>query len=279
MKARRLSPSTQKIYKKEFSDFRKYCNGADLRNIQRDLITSYLVSLYDLGCSNSKVNQAINAIKFWNEKVLGKKRSTYFVKRPRRKKFLPLILTHEKMQDLISKTRNIKHRALLHLAYHHGLRISEVQKITLMDVKGKCKHPQLIVRESKHGKTRIVSLNEKTLALLRLYYRSFRPKQYLFEGEKKNEQYSKTSMRRVLDKSCRRVGIKDRFRFHDLRHNFITHALQAGTNIYHLAKFVGHSDPRTIVKTYAHLLPEDVVIHLPETETPTKVIEMSRKAS
>jgi len=70
--------------------------------------------------------------------------------------------------------------------------------------------------------------------------------------------------------------ISGRFRFHDLRHNFITHALIAGTNIYHLSKFVGHADPRTIVKTYAHLLPQDLVIRLPETEPETKIIQLKK---
>lgn len=278
MQARKLSPHTQQIYKKEFADFRKYANGADLRNINRDLITEYLARLYAMGYSNSKVNQAINAIKFWNEKVLGKRRQTYFIKRPYRDKVIPNIITPQRMQQLISRTRNLKHRALLHLVYHHGLRISEVQKLTLMCVKGKCQNPHLIIKQSKHGKSRIANLNRETLELLREYYLQFKPRNYLFEGEKKNETYSKTSMRRVLKKACRRVGIKERFRFHDLRHNFITHALQAGTNIYHLSQFVGCGVP-TIIKTYAHLLPEDIIINLPETKTETKVMTIQRKAS
>ena len=276
MTANKLAPNTKKIYRKEFADFRRYCNGADLRNINRDLITGYLARLYDVGCSDSKVNQAINAIKFWNEKVLGKKRQTYFIKRPFRDKFIPQIISPEQMQQLINNTRNLKHRTLLHLTYHHGLRISEVQKITIMDIKGKLDPPQLIIRKSKHGRSRVIALNETSLKLMRGYYREYKPKYYLFEGEKENEMYSKTSIRRVLEKALKRENIEGRFRVHDLRHNFITHALMAGTNIYHLAKFVGHADPRTIVKTYAHLLPQDLVIRLPKTEPETKVIQLKK---
>ena len=276
MKANNLAETTKKIYRKEFADFRVYCNGADLRNINRDLITGYLARLYDMGCSDSKVNQVINAIKFWNEKVLGKKRQTYFIKRPFRDKFIPQIISPEQVQQLINNTRNIKHRTLLHLAYHHGLRISEVQKITIMDIKGKLDPPQLIIRKSKHGRSRVISLNETSLELMREYYRAKKPGLFLFEGEKENEMYSRTSMRRVLEKALKREKIAGRFRFHDLRHNFITHALMAGTNIYHLAKFVGHADPRTIVKTYAHLLPQDLVIRLPETEPETKIIQLKK---
>lgn|GEM_PF-6794347 len=273
MKAHKLAPNTKQIYRKEFADFRKYCNGADLRNVNRDLITGYLALLYDTGYSDSKVNQAINAIKFWNEKVLGKRRQTYFIKRPYRDKIIPNIINPEQMQQLINNTRNIKHRAMLHLTYHHGLRITEVQKMTIMDVRGKCKNPHLIICESKHGKSRIASLNENTLELLREYYKQYKPRQFLFEGEKENARYSKTSMRRVLEKACKREGIEGRFRFHDLRHNFITHTLQAGTSIYHLSQFVG-CGVRTIVKTYAHLVPEDITIHLPHTQLRQKVIRM-----
>ena len=278
MKANKLAENTKKIYRKEFSDFREFCNGADLRNVNRDLIISYLARLYDSGCSDSKVNQSINAIKFWNEKVLGKKRQTYFIKRPYRDKVIPNIITPEQMQALINNTRYLKHQTMLHLTYHHGLRISEVQKMMILDIRGKCEHPHFIIRESKHGKSRIISANEKSLELMRKYYLQHKPKpgQFLFEGEKGNRMYSKTSMRRVLEKAINREGIEGRFRFHDLRHNFITHALQAGTNIYHLAKFVGHADVRTIVKTYAHLLPQDIVINLPELrhEPGTKIIRM-----
>jgi integrase/recombinase XerD len=273
MTAHKLADNTKQVYRKEFADFRKYAAGSDLRNVNRDLITSYLARLYDMGYSDSKINQAINAIKFWNEKVLGKKRQTYFIKRPYRDKIIPNIVTPEKMQALINNTRNMKHRTLLHLVYHHGLRISEVQKLTLMNVRTKCENPHLIIRESKHGKSRIASLNETSLELLRIYYRKERPRNFLFEGEKENEMYSKTSMRRVLGKACKREGIDGRFRFHDLRHNFITHALQAGTSIYHLSQFVG-CGVRTIVKTYAHLLPGDIQILLPDVKTESKIIRL-----
>lgn len=272
MKARKLSPKTQVIYKKEFADFRKFCNGADLRNIQRDVITEYLARLYEMGYSDSKVNQAVNAIKFWYEKVLGKRRQFYFIKRPYRDKVIPNIITPEKMQALINNTKNIKHRTLLHLVYNHGLRISEVQNLQIMDVRGKCEHPHLIIRKSKHSKSRTARLRTP-LELLRYYYRQCRPCNYLFEGEKQNAMYSKPSMRRVLEKACKREGIEGRFRFHDLRHNFITHALQAGTDIYHLSEFVG-CGVRTIVKTYAHLLPHDIQITLPETQHDPKIIRL-----
>lgn len=277
MIARKLSPKTQVIYKKEFADFRKFCNGADLRNLNRDLIMEYLARLYSMGYSDSKVNQAINAIKFWNEKVLGRRRQFYFIKRPYRDKVIPNIITPEKMRNMIYNTRNLKHLALLHLTYHHGLRISEIQKMTIMDVRGKCENPHIVIRESKHGKSRIASLNKNSLELLREYYGEYKPKQFLFEGEKQNKQYSKTSMRRVLEKACKRERIEGRFRFHDLRHNFITHALQAGTNIYHLSEFVG-CGVRTIVKTYAHLLPQDIKIYLPGDHSKSKIVHLYKTA-
>lgn len=87
-----MAENTQKVYLGEFKQFVEHFKGEDYRYISHDRIVEYLARLYDAGYSPSKVNQAINAIKFYKEKLLGQKRQTYFLKRPRSKKFLPTIL-------------------------------------------------------------------------------------------------------------------------------------------------------------------------------------------
>ncbi len=276
MNARRLAESTKTAYTNEFKAYQRFFRGEDLRYISRDDIIRYISYLYDLGYSGSKVNQAINAIKFWKEKCLGQKRETYFIKRPWREKFVPLIISYDKMISLIDNTRNLKHRAILHTIYHNGLRISELLNLTLMDVRTRCDNPQLIIRNSKHNRTRIIMLTPDNVELLQLYYRKYKPKNWLFEGEKGNCRYSKTSVARILQKACKRENIKERFRVHDLRHNFATHSLQLGTNIHHLARHLGHASVKTTESTYSHLLPEQISIVRPQLRGHKKVIHITR---
>lgn len=47
------------------------------------------------------------------------------------------------------------------------------------------------------------------------------------------------------------------FRFHDLRHTFATRLVQAGVDLYKVAKLLGHKDIR-MTQRYAHHYPESL---------------------
>lgn len=51
------------------------------------------------------------------------------------------------------------------------------------------------------------------------------------------------------------AGVR-RIRVHDLRHTYVSLALQAGVNIRVISELVGHSDIRITLGTYAHVMPE-----------------------
>lgn len=274
MQAARLAPSTISVYLTEFKQYCVYFKERDIRYIKRDSILEYMKRLYDSGYSGSKVNQAINAIKFYKEKVLGEKKNTYFIKRPRQDKFIPTILPFETIQRIINAPSNLKHRTILFCIYHSALRISEAINLSLMDFRSKQKNPQLIIRKSKHRHSRIIPITEECVDLVRQYYLQYRPKTYLFEGAIKNKKISETTIRNILDKACRKCEIKENLRVHDLRHNFVTHCLQRGTSLHHISKFIGHKSTQTTEKYYAHLMPEDLVIIRPQADNPLQYLKV-----
>ena len=276
---RPMARSTQAVYLSEFKRFIKYFKGEDYRYISHDRIVEYLASLYDARYSPSKVNQAINAIKFYKEKVLGQKRQTYFLKRPHRKKFLPTILSQEHMFAVVDSPSNLKHRTLLFTIYDNGLRISELINLRLQDVITKTTDPHIIIRDSKYGSTRTLYLSEECVERIKAYYRLFRPQVYLFEGAMAREPISDTTIANVLKATLRKNGVKRRFRVHDLRHNFATHCLINGTDIYHLSQFLGHRSVSTTEKYYAHLLPNQVTIRRAQTAKEGKVVTMERRVA
>ena len=60
----------------------------------------------------------------------------------------------------------------------------------------------------------------------------------------------------ALTRACKLVGCK-RLTHHDLRHYFVTKCLQAGVDVFTLAKWVGHRDNgRLLLKVYSHLQAE-----------------------
>jgi integrase len=55
----------------------------------------------------------------------------------------------------------------------------------------------------------------------------------------------------------KKAGLPETIRFHDLRHTFVSRALQAGANPRAVSEIVGHYDPGFTLKRYAHALPQD----------------------
>lgn len=276
---RPMAINTQKVYKAEFKQFIDYFKGHDYRYISHDKIAEYLARLYDTGYSPSKVNQAINAIKFYKEKVLGQKRQTYFIKRPRSKKFLPTILSQQQMFDVVNSPRNLKHSTLLFTIYDNGLRISEIINLKLADVITKTEFPHIIIRDSKYNNSRTLYISEECVTRLKAYYRQFKPLVYLFEGAVSGEPISDTTISNVLKDALKRNRVIKRFRVHDLRHNFATHCLLNGTDIYQLSLFLGHKSVSTTEKYYAHLLPNQITIHRAQPVKDVRIIQIDRKVA
>ena len=97
----------------------------------------------------------------------------------------------------------------------------------------------------KGKKCRYSLLSPKLLEELRLYFREYRPKKWLFEGETPGVQYSASALVKVLKEAAQRAGIKHRVHVHMLRHSFATHLLEQGTDLHTIQELLGHNDIKT----------------------------------
>jgi integrase/recombinase XerD len=111
---------------------------------------------------------------------------------------------------MIQATENLKHRSMICLAYAGGLRVSEIVNLKLMDIDSK--RMVMTLRQAKGKKDRQVMLSDKLLVLLRTYFKEYKPKQWLFEGQY-GDQYSTRSVQEVYSRPRRRQvsGKKGRF--------------------------------------------------------------------
>jgi len=235
-----------------------------LLKIERDLSTSldtitiarfkdYLHNrIINEGISVASINQTISAFKILQVDVLGRTWEQFKIKRPRREKKLPVVLSVGEVEKLIAVTQNIKHRALLALAYSAGLRRQEILQIKPTDIDSARK--QVHVVQGKGKKDRYSILSPKALDLLRIYYKIQRPKTFLFESQgRKGVQLSDRTLLCIVKNSAAKAGIKKRVSFHTLRHCFATHLLEKGVNIRIIQEFMGHVSLKTTT-VYLHLV-------------------------
>jgi integrase/recombinase XerD len=76
----------------------------------------------------------------------------------------------------------------------------------------------------------MIPISEQIVDMLREYYKLYRPLEWLFEGQTRGEQYTASSLEKVLKKAIEDAGIKKPVTLHWLRHSYATHLLESGTD-------------------------------------------------
>jgi len=246
----RYSQNTIDSYTYMFREFINYYADKELTDITEEEIVLYLQYLVTKRkVSTSYQNQAINAIKFYYERVMGGRRKVYLIERPREEKFLPEVLSQEEVTALLNATDNLKHKAILMTIYSGGLRVSEAVNLKIKDIDSN--RMQIRVSQSKGKKDRYTLLSKKALEILRKYVSEYKPKEWLFEGLD-GEEYSRRTITEILRKSVEKTGIKKHVTVHTLRHSFATHLLEAGTDLRYIQNLLGHENTKT-TEIYTHI--------------------------
>ncbi len=244
------SENTVRVYSSAFEQFCNYYKDLPLENISQDQITKYMQHLViDRKVSSSYHNQAINAIKFYFERVLNGDRKIYLLDRPRKEQKLPVVLNQEEVKQLLKCIDNLKHKALVMLVYSSGLRLSEIVGLKIKDLDSV--QMQIRVQQGKGKKDRVTILSERVLEILRRYFQQYQPKEWLFEGAD-GGQYSKRSAQQIVKDAARKAGIKKKISIHTLRHSFGTHLLESGTNLRYIQSLLGHESIKT-TEIYTHI--------------------------
>jgi len=250
LKELRYSVNTQNVYTDLFEEFINYYPDKAADEITEEEIISFLRYLVnERKISTSYQNQSINAIKFYYERVLGGKRKIYLIKRPRKENQLPEVLSEEEISSILKSIQNLKHKALIMTIYSGGLRISELIKLKIKDIDSD--RMQIRIQQSKGKKDRYTLLSKKTLLILRQYFKEYKPKEWLFEGEN-GGQYTDSSIYSIFKKALAAANIKKKVSIHSLRHSFATHLLENGTDLRYIQSLLGHSSSKT-TEIYTHI--------------------------
>jgi integrase/recombinase XerD len=236
------SPRTRDNYLSHIKPFLESLNNKQIIHCNSSDFQSYLDN-YKF-TSISQQNQVINAIRFLYKEILNKKYDKVSFKRPRSEKKLPKVIDSEFILSKLNLIENPKHKTILTLTYSVGLRVSEIINLKIEDIDSK--RMIIHIKNAKGRKDRIVPLSQIVLELLREYWRNFKPKVYLFNGQN-SLKYSIGSCQKIYKKY-----IDDKSSIHTLRHSSFTNLLESGTDLRIIQKIAGHSSSKT-TEIYTHV--------------------------
>ena len=254
LKIRKYSQKTIRAYMHYNSEFLDF-TGKSPENVGNEDVKNYLLYLIEeKDASASTLNIAINALKFYYGKIL-KRDFIYSVKRPKKDKKLPVVLSRNEVSKLFSVIENPKHRLILMLTYSSGLRVSEVVKLKPGDIDMERK--LIYIRGGKGRKDRYTILADVVINELRNYMETYKPEKWLFYGRDKDSHISTRTVQKIFDNAAKKAGIKKDATVHSLRHSFATHLLESGVDLRYIQELLGHKSSKT-TEIYTHVSNRDL---------------------
>jgi len=245
-----ITPKTQKKYLREVTNLSNYF-GKSPEQLGEEEVKEYLLHLLeDRKLSRGTYKNYAAGIKFLYTTTLNRPEVVEKIRYPKALKKLPVVLDLAEVKALLSVTENLKHRALLTITYSAGLRANEAACLRVTDIDSK--RMMVRVQQGKGGKDRYSILSQTALELLRRYWRQYRPKEWLFEGQQEGTHICYTAMRNIFFEAKKRAGITKPISLHTLRHSFATHLIEAGTSLHHVQLLLGHRSPTTTT-VYLHV--------------------------
>jgi site-specific recombinase XerD len=253
----RYSLRTFDAYLNAFVNYAKHIGLDKVAEASNNDVRSYLATLSAQKISDSMLNTYVSALKFYYEKVLRQhKIDTKDIKRPRKGRHLPTILSIEEISRMIEVADNLKHRTIIYTLYSSGMRLNEILSLKIEDMWWD--RDQIMVRGGKGKKDRVVPFSNVLKQLLLLYYEEYKPIYWLFEGQDRKHQYTASSMQKVIKSLKTKAKISKKVTAHTIRHCFATHLLEGGTDIRYIQELLGHKDIKTTL-IYTHVTNDSIM--------------------
>lgn len=221
--------------------------------INEDDVKLYLSKQFE-NSSSSSIIIFLSAIKYAFSSLL-KNDITKNIKRPKREKKHPTVLTKDEIKKLIDSLDTQKSRLMVSMMYACGLRVSELINLKIKDLEFDEKIGY--VRQGKGKKDRLFNIPKFLSEDLKEQAESQKNKnsEFLFSGPK--GKLSSRNLQKIVSSAAKRAGIKKDVHCHTLRHSFATHLLESGTDIRKIQELLGHSNLAT-TQIYTHISTEEL---------------------
>jgi site-specific recombinase XerD len=150
-------------------------------------------------------------------------------------------LTQDELKRLVAVVKDKRDRAIILLAYRHGLRASEIGLLQRTDLD--LKQGRVKIHRLKGSISGVYSMQPDVIKLMRSYLRDRTDSSpYLFISNR-----NVPIDRRTLWYLMQRYGTmaklpKEKQKFHILKHSIATHLLDAGADLSFVKDWLGHAN-------------------------------------
>lgn len=159
----------------------------------------------------------------------------------------------EAMKAALVRNRD---KLLFALGINSALRVSDLLKLTVGDVRGK---ETLTMRETKTNKSKEFALNNSIQKAVKAFVPAdAKDTDYLFpQLRNKEKPMSRVQAYKVLNEAAQAAGIDGQIGTHTMRKTFAYHAYKAGVDLALLQKILNHSSQAETLR-YIGIVQEDI---------------------
>ena len=192
------------------------------------------------------VENHVAALRFLFIHTLHRHEFRRFLPYPRVRRKLPKILSRDEVARLIDASSSLFERALLMVLYGTGMRRSEIARLKLADIDSQ----RMVIRveQGKGQKDRYVMLSPRLLEILREWWRSQKPKRWLFPSDIPGRHITRYAVEQACQEAHRASRLSKPVTPHSLRHAFAVHLLEQGTDIRRIQLLLGHRSLATTAR-------------------------------
>ncbi len=253
-----FAEKTQEAYLRAVRQLAAYCKKPPDQISEDDLRGYFLYLKNEKGVSQSTSRVALSGIKFFYLNTLRKEWPALDLIRIPPERKLPVVLSVDEVRRILTQVHRPKYKVCLTTIYSCGLRLREGVTLETGNIDGERK--QLQIRKAKGGKDRYVPLPERTLEMLRDFWRAHRHPLYIFPAKtplgippsSARKTMCPHGVRRALLAALEESGIQKHATVHTLRHSYATHLLEAGINLRVIQAYLGHSSIQSTL-VYTHM--------------------------
>jgi len=251
------SDSTKIAYHADVEQLMKFLGKKD---VNKALLSKYIAYLNSTNLTKKTIARKVNSLrhffKFLQSKNYIDSNPIVDISFPKPTHKPQRILNRNECRKLIETSKsNPKIYTVINLILHSGIRIGEVSRLKVEDIKLDLKDPQIHIKKYSTLADRKIKISDKLMFILKDYMNSHEhisennfPFFYTSNKKNINIRNLRTSINRIISKSK-----IENICVNDLRNTFIVRQLEVGNSMGFVANVVGHKTKLT-TERYIRLL-------------------------